>query len=159
MLPYKSLNTLPDENSSPTWSVLDTNLLLCSLFTLVPNDELFKELNLSKYYYSNQLNGDLFLTDPKYLSNLFLALNKPLIRQLSYSILQPLFEETSITTSNTSSIKINFIEHELIRKYLKKFRHFYKLFFLKTSALNNYQITEKEINYFAVKFLFILIGI
>jgi len=137
---------------------LNTNLLICSLFTLLPTDRLFQELNFNKYYSSTRLNENLFLTEFWYLDNFFLLINKPLIRQLAYTILQPLIQENS-TLDNNVNRKNRSVEEQTLKKYLKKFKHFYKLFFLENSFLSSSPLTDKEINFLAIKILFIFIGI
>jgi len=150
---------LLDKKTSPGWILLNINLLLCSLFTILSNDKLFKELNINKYYCSFRLNEGFILIDPLSLNNLFLLLNKPLVRQLAYNILQPVLQEATNTPIKNFDIRSRSANNQLIKNYLKKFRYFYKLFFLDNSFLIKPQLTDKEINFLAIKFLFILIGI
>ena len=151
--------TTPKEKTLYNWTLLDTNLLICSLFTLVPNDKLFKELNITKYYYSTETGKKLVLVDLGYLNNFFLLLNKPLIRQLVYNIVQPLLKEVTYSKACSANIKNNSFDHKALKNYLKKFKYYYKLFFLENSFFIKSQMTEKEINFLAIKLLFILIGI
>jgi hypothetical protein len=154
------LVTLPIKNCSPPRAIFDTNILICSLFTLLPTDELFQELNFNKYYSSTRLSGDLFLTESWCLNNFFLLINKSLVRQLAYTILQPLLiQENNIQHSQHVNIKNKSIEDQTLKKYLKKFKYLYKLFFVENSFLSKASITDKEINFLAIKILFILIGI
>jgi hypothetical protein len=138
---------------------INLNLLICSLFTLIPNDEIFKELNINKYGYLLQTSEDFFLMDSYYLNNFFLILNKPLVRQLAYNILQPLFKETGNLNFSQLNIKKNSLEYQALKKYLKKFKYFYKILFKEESLFNKFRRTEKEINLLAIKFLFILVGV
>jgi len=97
-----------------------------------------------------------------YLDKLSLLLNNPLVKQLAYNILQPLLQETSNRLSpilNTENNSIGYIEQQLLKKYLKKFKYFYNLFFLEKSLLLKYKLTDREINFLVIKFLFILVGI
>jgi len=155
--------TIPSNKKSlPNCTLIDTNILICSLFTLVPTDNLFKELNISRYYCSTLVSEDTFILDSVYLDKLFLLLNNPLVKQLAYNILQPLLQETSNRLSpilNTENNSIGYIEQQLLKKYLKKFKYFYNLFFLEKSLLLKYKLTDREINFLAIKFLFILVGI
>lgn len=155
--------TIPSNKKSlPNCTLIDTNILICSLFTLVPTDNLFKELNISRYYCSTLVSEDTFILDSVYLDKLSLLLNNPLVKQLAYNILQPLLQETSNRLSpilNTENNSIGYIEQQLLKKYLKKFKYFYNLFFLEKSLLLKYKLTDREINFLAIKFLFILVGI
>jgi hypothetical protein len=148
-----------NEKSSTHWTLVDTNLLICSLFIIVPKDELFKELSISEYHCSNRISGESILMDPWYLNKFFFLLNKPLIRQLAYNILQPLLNETTFIPFHLVNERKNSVDHQTLKKYLKKFKYFYKLFFLENSYLVKSRITEKEINFLAIKFLFTLIGV
>ena len=120
---------------------------------------MFKELNINNCSYSKLINEEIFVKDSKQFNNFFLLLNKPLIRQLAYNILQPLIKEIANVPSHSESIKNHSPEYQTLKKYIKKFKYFYRLFFLERLWLNKYQITEKELNYYAIKFLFILAGI
>merc|ERR1711976_258774 len=91
---------------------LGINLLICSLFTILPNDKLFKELNINRYYCSSRINEEFLLIDPLSLNNLSLILRKPLIRQLAYNILQPLLRETTNIPIFTFDIRDNSIDNQ-----------------------------------------------
>lgn len=150
---------VPNGKFSPNLPLLNINLIICSLFTLIPNDDLFKELNVTKYYSSTGIKNKIVLIESKHLNKLFLLLNRPLVRQLAYNILQPLLQESDHTSSHFSIINSDSSNHQALTKYLKKFNYFYKLFFLETPVIAKSQRTEKEINFLAIKFLFFLIGI
>ena len=153
------LATFSNKNCLQSKTTLNTNFLICSLLTLLPNDKLFQELNFNKHSPSTTLlNGKTCLIELGYLDNLFLLINKPLIRQLAYTVLQPLVQKKT-TLANNLNIKKKSIEEQTLKKYLKKFKHFYKLFFLENSFLSDSPLTDKEINFLAIKFLFIFIGI
>ena len=155
-----TLSIIPsNEKTSLDWILLDINLIICSLFTILPNDDFFKELNINKYYCSFRINEESILIDPVSLNNLFLLLNKPLVRQLAYNILQPLLQRTANIPTYTFDIRNNSLDNQVLKKYLKKFKHFYKLFFVENTFLIKPRLTEKEINFLAIKFLFILTGI
>ena len=150
---------VPNEKSSPNLILLNINLLICSLLTLIPNDDLFKELNITKYYSSTEIRDEIVLIEPRQLNKLFLLLNKPLVRQLAYSISQPLLQEITDTSSHFSIRNSDSSDHRALKKYLKKFNYLYKLFFLETSVIVKSQKTEKEINFLAINLLFFLIGV
>jgi len=141
-------------SDSPNWNYIDIKVILCMLFTLVPNDKIFKELNINNYYYATQINSEVL-----YLNEVFLLLNKPLVRYLAYTILQPLLQETNNISSYTLNLINNSVEQKTLKNYLKKFKYFYKLFFIDNYALVKSPITEKEINNLAIKLLFFLVGI
>jgi hypothetical protein len=147
-----------NKKSATNWTLLDTNLLICSLFTLVPSDELFRELNINKYSYPKQISEENVIIDSKHLSSFAFLLNKPLVRQLAFNILQPLLPETTNAQFPTLNKKSDSFEHQTLEKYIKKFKYFYKLFFSERFWLNKSQLNEKEINFLAIKLLFTLIG-
>lgn len=153
------VSIVSNEKISPNWIRLETHLLICSLFTLLPNATLFKELNINKDSYSKLVSEEIFVMDSEYLGNFFLLVNKPLVRQLAYNILQPIFQEITNVPNSTLSKKNDSFEQQALEKYIRKFKYFYKLFFSDKFWLSKYQLTEKEINSLAIKFLFILIGI
>jgi hypothetical protein len=148
-----------NKNSATNWTLLDTNLLICSLFTLLPSDILFCELNINKYSYTKRISEYNVIIDSKHLGSLYLLLNKPLVRQLAHNILQPLIPEITNAQFLNLSKKSDSFEHQTLEKYIKKFKYFYKLFFSERFWLSKYQLTEKEINVLAIKLLFILVGI
>jgi|TARA_B110000902_G_scaffold254734_1_gene319146 hypothetical protein len=151
------LANLSNQTYSSPKPILDTKLLLCSLFTLLPTGELFQELNCTNSPVSTCLNSELFLTESWYVNNFSLLINKPLVRQLAYTILQPLIHAKNKKGSKQRNEKS--IEEQTLKKYLKKFKYFYKLFFFDDSLSSKPLITDREINFLAIKFLFLLIGI
>lgn len=144
----------------PGWTFFETQILLCGLITLSPTNRLFKELNLLPCNRLNKKNHTVILLERHNFPTLFLLLNKPAIRKIAFSILKPLLEEFKGTRIDKVDSYKDFNQVQLVQNYLKKYKYFYKLFFSKKSYIINKQpLTDKEINLFAIKSLFLIIGI
>jgi len=135
----------------------NTSFLMCSLFTLSPNEKLFKTLNLKKKVDINK--NAYILYNTQNLEEFYNLLNKPSLRQLVYTILIPFLikkesSSTSILTKNESP-KQTF----LLKKYLKKFKYTYPRYFQPISEKNYTPPTNKEINSSAIHSLFVILGI
>ena len=137
---------------------LELNILICSLITLLPNNVLFKELNIKKSFPYIRQDTNLILVELSYLENLSFLLNKQSIREIAYNILQPLLQEIKNKNKETSNLKVDSIEYRALKKYLQKFKYSYKKFFLKKTFMTKYILSEKELNLIAIKTLFVLVG-
>ena len=105
--------------SRPIHDTLSTSALVCSLYILCYDASPFQEtLSIqSKQATMLELYSETTL-GPK------AALNRKILRQISYKILQPLLNTDRL------QFKENFVEnHFLLRNYLKKFHFFYRYFF------------------------------
>jgi len=134
---------------------LNLNLILCALFTLMPNSSLFKNLNINDKLIV-QLNKDEFVfINSKNIVEFSTQLNKPSLRQIAYKAIQPLFPKKSflLTPTNRRNDKN---QHLLLKRYLRKFNYSYKRYFL---FKTNLYLTDKEINYFALESLFLIAGV
>jgi hypothetical protein len=134
---------------------LNRNLLLCSFLTISPNIILSEELKT--HLTTNEKNYPV----PEYytLEYLSLLLNKPEIRQLSYRIVKPLISRVPKTNSTSMNLQNFETDQLLIKQYLKKFNYTYKNFFNKKQSVKYKGNSEKELNSFAIKSLFLIIGI
>lgn len=137
---------------------LELNILICSLITLLPNNVLFKELNIKKSFPYIRQDTNLILVELSYLENLSFLLNKQSIREIAYNILQPLLQEIKNKNKETPNLKVDSIEYRALKKYLQKFKYSYKKFFLKKTFMTKYILSEKELNLIAIKTLFVLVG-
>lgn len=137
---------------------IELNILICSLITLLPNNVLFKELNIKKSFPYIRQDTNLILVELSYLENLSFLLNKQSIREIAYNILQPLLQEIKNKNKETPNLKVDSIEYRALKKYLQKFKYSYKKFFLKKTFMTKYILSEKELNLIAIKTLFVLVG-
>lgn len=137
---------------------IEINILICSLIALLPNNLLFKELNIKKSFPYIRQDTNLILVELAYLENLFFLLNKQSIREIAYNILQPLLQEIKNKNKETPNVKVDAIEYRALKKYLQKFKYSYKKCFLKQPFMMKYIVSEKELNLMAIKTLFVLVG-
>ena len=81
------------------------------------------------------------------------------MRQFAYNLLEP-FRTTEPLVSNPLTKSESLDDQTiLLQKYLRKFNYIYNRYFLTKNDNYNLSPTDKEINYFAIKSLFLLIGI
>ncbi len=128
-----------------------TPFILCSLYTLVPNASLFKDINL--YYINNEIYD--FLTNFTKIENLC---NKKFVKKLAFIIIQP-FLRRDFNTLNKGRNKQKSRERILLNKYLKRYRNTYYRFFYSNNYTTIKKLTKKEINTFAIKALFLIVGV
>ena len=133
-----------------------TTLLLCSVFTLSPNENLFKTLNIKQKLYSGVNNSDDLLIESDIIEDLYSIINKRAVRQLAYSIVNPFLSKNYIVSINQP---INKDKATLLKKYLKKYRYSYYRYFFPATAKNIIFPTPKMLNTYAIKSLFLLLGI
>ena len=145
------MRILHNQNSN-----LHLSSLICSLLVFVPTDELFKKLDLKKDIYWGLKNKSFALKNVEYFYPL---LNKISIRRFSYNLIKPVISK-QLPDSDIKKTKNNFNnETILLQKYLKKFKVFYKQYFLINEDNTNRLLTDKDINSLALESLFILSGI
>ena len=145
------MRILHNQNSN-----LHLSSLICSLLVFVPTDELFKKLDLKKDIYWGLKNESFALKNVEYFYPL---LNKISIRRFSYNLIKPVISK-QLPDSDIKKTKNNFNnETILLQKYLKKFKVFYKQYFLINEDNTNRLLTDKDINSLALESLFILSGI
>ncbi len=141
-----------------TLSNVDIDLILCSLFTLTPSNKLFKNINFKNDIYC--LNGESYLLSNKEnFKDLYNLLNESYLRQFAYNLLEPFRTNRNLVTNPLTKCESLDDQTILLKKYLRKFNYIYNHYFLTKSGNYNLLPTEKEINYFALKSLFLLMGI
>ena len=85
-------------------------------------------------------------------------MNKQSVRKIAYNILQPLLQEIKKENEETFNLKRDAVEYEALTKYLQKFKYSYKEIFLKKTLMAKQIVSEKELNFLAIKSLFFLVG-
>jgi hypothetical protein len=134
---------------------LRLNLLICSLNTLLPNDETFKinfQVGFGEYNYAG-----IFL-NRKHRNKIQNLLNKSSLRTFVYTLLEPVVGEKSCFEKSYIIAISKFDKKRLLKKYLKKFRRNYIRCFSSTNANPNTFLTNKEINAAAIKALLFIYG-
>jgi len=145
--------------------LLDVNLqaLICSLYTLFENHEIFLKMNLRTGIVLDKNNGHCFCTKIEIFQELNCLLNKPSLRRFSYHLLEPILNPNSFLIFSEIENRIVgkeiFDETILLKKYLRKFNYNYRRYFLYQNSSSESSPTTKEINVYAVKILFLLVGI
>jgi len=134
------------------------DFLICTLLVLVPTDELFRKLSLSTDLFLTSKGQNYILQNWKEIKEL---LNDELLRQFSYILIRPvlfkdLVNEPLLDIETKKEFKDGVL---LLKNYLKKFKAFYKHYFLNNKNSTHRILTEKEINYFAIEALFLLVGV
>jgi hypothetical protein len=133
------------------------SFLLCSLYSLCEYDNLFKELNLKNDIFLNVNREDIMINDSEMFNKLYQLSNKKSLRRFVFRLLQPLFSQ-----NDRPSLRIGREDDSdiiLFKRYLRKFRYTYYLYFSDQNEQSETRLTEKEINMAAVNMLFLLIGV
>lgn len=144
----------------------DVNLeyVFCGLYTLSEFDSFFQKLNLKTNNFLSNKNEIIELTNLKNFSELENVLNNRDLRIFSYILLTPLRKKEYFNPpfSNTGILDEEICDEIiLLKRYLRKFKYtYFKYFNCQTGAPHPfYTPTVKELNFVAIKFLFLLIGI
>jgi len=134
---------------------LRLNFLLCSLFVLSSTDKLFTELDLRKDIYCKVDEQIVILGNFK---TLYLLLNKISVRQFAYILIRPILFKKLLSSKALSPSDLKELDTQaiLLRKYLKKFREFYRRYFIFPGKK---KMADKEINFFAIETLFLITGV
>ena len=155
------LSKISKNKTKITYPVFDKqdSFLLCSLFTLAPNQKLFKKLDLHKKFYIRALPSNGILNNKEFLIEYYSALNQKSIRQLAYTLLSPYFlnnyNRSQSLTLNSERIN----ELDLLKKYLKKFQYTYFRYFFPINDKLPLPSTNKELNTKAINALFLIVGV
>ena len=131
--------------------IINSSPLICCLYTLVNRNTLLKE-NLKKDIFLHvNSKKDNFSADVKQLDELYKILNNLSLRRFAYRLIKPLVSKNNVEDIND--------ETSLLKKYLRKFKYNYRLYFFHQN--DNYELlpTDKEINMSAIKSLFFIVGI
>jgi len=141
-----------------TLSNVDIDIILCSLFTLTPSNKLFKNINLKNDLY--RLNGESYLLSNKEnFKELYDLLNESYLRQLAYDLLEPFITKKHLLPEPQRRSESLYEQTTLLKKYLRRFNYIYNRYFLTKNGNYNLLPNDKEINFFAIKSLFLLAGI
>ncbi len=125
--------------------------LICSLFTLNPTQAIFEKFSIT-----NLLNLGSSNSPEIFSTTLFTHLEKQNLRQFSYFLITPLLSEAA----DLDCPNPEFVQQTLyLKKYLQKFKFFYKYFLFQDIKNFSTIPTNKEINYLGVVTLFQLVGI
>ena len=135
----------------------NTSFLVCSLFTLSPNEKLFKTLNIKKKI--SITKTAYILDNTQNLEEFYTLLNKPSLRQLVYTILIPFLIKKESSSKHILANNGSPKQTLLLKKYLKKFKYTYSRYFQPISEKNYTPLTNKEINRSAINSLFVILGI
>lgn len=135
------------------------NYLLCSLYTLVSEDILFKGLNL-KYDTPDKVNHRFYFSTKSTLLPFFKLINKESIRSFAYILIRPFLSspDYNVITSSPSYEEL-ITQTSQLKKYMRKYRYNYIRYFLNESEDENHKLTRKEINVIAIEALFLLTSI
>ena len=135
---------------------IELSVLICSLYTLYQNNRLFKKLILKNDLYLSLNSKDHFSNKEEIFTDLYTLLNNVSLRRFVFKLLKPIYKTGYFSkTAKEISKKETF----LLKKYLSKFKHnYYHYFFYQTNNFDN-TLTEREINLYAIKILFLIVGI
>ena len=135
----------------------ELDFLICTLFVLSSTDLFFKELNLKRDIHFG-FNGKNISVEN--FDSFYSLLNKITLRQFSYILIRPILFKKLLSSKGFS-----LQDHEdlmaqsiLLKKYLKKFREIYYRYFLRSGRNQMVPLSNKEINSFALKNLFLIVG-
>jgi len=139
------MHILKESNSQRNFSLYQS-LLLCSLFTLAPNKNLFKYLSVKDNIFIGCNEKDYI---QKY-SDLFQTSS---LQKLCLSILEPLL----LDNTNLSGRLVD--QTNLLKKYLKKYKYTYYRYFFPLTETSYGPPTIKRINTAAIESLFLILGV
>lgn len=139
---------------------IHTHFLLCGLFTLGPNNNSFKKINLSHNFSlasreNNKKNLFITLYHERSAKDYHNLLNRSSIRQIAYTLLKPILFQPKTVKGN---LKIYPSDLTTLKQYLKKYKYFYTRYFC-TQLNENETLSDKELNYFAIHSLFLILGV
>jgi len=155
--------------SSNTWRISEkasTKMslisLICTLYTLSEENNVFKYVNLKHSIFFNKKVWKGPTNSLGIFQEFYLLINKSSLRKFAYLLLKPLlFSTDSILTCNITKgdVENNNNETILLKRYLRKFQYNYRRYFLYHNGNYENLPTSKEINTYAIKTLFLLAGI
>ena len=137
--------------------------LTCCLYTLSENHTVFKKFKVKNDVLLNRYKKDYLFSNKESLQELFDLLNNSSLRKFAFRLLKPLlnkdfFSESGIKKCRTLQ-KEFYDELTLLKRYLRKFKYNYYRHFSLPNGNYDYFSSEKEINTFAIKLLFLIVGV
>jgi hypothetical protein len=155
------------------------NGILCSLFTISPNAELFKSFNLELNNYGS--NKDYINMNSFEFKQLTVLINQNYIRQFAFDVSSLLLEKNNVFFKSNETLKVVNVfpglerllddkegsnyplvslsnKEIVLKKYLKKFKYNYFRYFSKPSGSES-KTTSKELNFLALENLLLISGI
>ena len=147
-----------DTSVDKALSNVEIDIILCSLFTLTPTHKFFRNINFKNDLYL--IKGESYLLSNKEkFKELYNLLNESYLRQLAYDLLEPFITKQHLLPEQQKRNESLYEQTALLKKYLRRFNFIYNRYFLTKNCNYNLLPTDKEINFFAIKSLFLLTGI
>lgn len=142
---------------------INSSSLICSLYTLSDSQQVLNLLNLQADVRLNVKNDDYFSKD---LLKFHKLINNSVIKGFSYYLLEPILRKKYVSFFPIEKKCQNFhFEKKIyqdtlpLKKYLRKFRYNYcRYFFYQNGNFDNLP-TQRKINVYGIRSLFILAGI
>ena len=136
------------------------DLLVCTLYTIIEDNNIFKNINIKHNIFLNRKSTKQPIPNSEIFQELHILINRLSLRKFAYLLIKPLL------TSTNSSLFPNIAKTEtkknkttLLKKYLQRFQYNYRRYFLYQNENYENPPTNKEINTYAIKTLFLLAGI
>ena len=135
------------------------NFLICTLYTLLAEDKIFKDLNMGDNIYLRATKNTLLSNKIKNFNDFYSLINNLTIRRFAYILIRPiLLEKYEISAYTMKNVELR-EDTILLKKYLVKFRFNYNRYFVYNIEQDNNLMASKEINSLAIESLFFLTGI
>ena len=143
------LSSLSPRTSSPCW------LLLCTLFTLFPEDIIFKSLKIRRKR-GHVPNTDAYiLLGIQNFADLRRILNRRSVKYFAYMLLEPFLKKNGASLYHILDKKSKSnLEIILLKQYFAKFTHNYIDHYLFNKDMCTKMPTKKEFNTMALNSLF-----
>lgn len=137
-----------------------SNLLICTLFTLAPNENIFKLLNAKKTTIIKPKDVYLVMNDLQQFDDIYALLHKKAIIQLAYFLLKPLLGSVRQGKGKFSGKEKIFqqTQTQLLLKYLTKFRYIYFRYFATKKQKVQQSCSKKDLNTLAIQGLFLIVN-
>ena len=145
-----------------TSTKLNIDPLLCTLYTILEDNSIFKNVNIKHNIFLNKKNPKKPTPNSKIFQELYILVNRLSLRKFAYLLIKPLLISTNSSLFSNivkTDIQKNESETTLLKKYLQRFQYNYRRYFLYQNGNYENTPTNKEINTYAIKTLFLLAGI
>ena len=136
--------------------------LICTLYTILEDNSIFKNVNIKHNNFLNKKNPKKPIPNSKIFQELYILVNRLSLRKFAYLLIKPLLISTNSSLFSNiakTDIQKNESETTLLKKYLQRFQYNYRRYFLYQNGNYENPPTNKEINTYAIKTLFLLAGI